>query len=263
MSTADRLLSTLQIFSPERPEWSVEEAASTLGMSVSTMYRYFNSLTDAGFLDSVTRGRYVLGPAFIAYDRQIRMMDPILKLARPVMQRLVRQSNDKGVALLCRRYRGQIMCVHQEYAGEPDNEISFERGRPLDMMRAAPSKAILAHLPPRTLAELYRAQADLVREVGLGDSLEEFRAKLRQIRAAGFSISRGELDPERMGVAAPIFTQDGVVGSISIVLHKEDATNPFVANVTTLVQAAGREIDAGLSDMAAELDADARAIEAA
>ena len=43
-SSADRLLAVLQLFTPERPEWTVETAANEIGVSVSTAYRYFRSL---------------------------------------------------------------------------------------------------------------------------------------------------------------------------------------------------------------------------
>lgn len=250
MSTADRLLSTLQIFTPEQPEWLVETAAARLGTSTSTMYRYFNSLADAGFLDSVARGRYVLGPAFIAYDRQIRMMDPVIQVARPVMRRLLMLTHSKGVALLCRRLRRQIMCVHQEHVGDPDLAISYERGRPLDMFHGASSKVILAYLPPRTVVDLFRESAQQIEDARLGATLEEFRSNLKRIRSVGISVTRGEIDSNRVGIAAPIFSQSGVVGSISMVLHDNDAPKPFVANVSTLVQAAAREVDAALADFA-------------
>lgn len=61
-SSADRLLTVLQLFTPERPEWTVKTAASEIGVSVSTAYRYFRGLCRIGLLDPYAGGSYVLGP---------------------------------------------------------------------------------------------------------------------------------------------------------------------------------------------------------
>jgi DNA-binding IclR family transcriptional regulator len=44
-------------------------AAGALNLAISTAYRYFRSLTQAGLLVPHTTGRYLLGPAIIQYDR--------------------------------------------------------------------------------------------------------------------------------------------------------------------------------------------------
>ena len=80
-SSADRLLAVLQLFTPERPEWTVETAANEIGVTVSTAYRYFRSLCRIGLLDPYAGGSYVLGPAIVEFDRQIRIGDPLIKVA--------------------------------------------------------------------------------------------------------------------------------------------------------------------------------------
>ena len=86
MSSTEKLLNALALFTFDAPEWTVEAAAKALDVSGSTAYRYFSSLTKAGFLDPISGGRYVLGPAIIAYDRQIRHQDPLLRVSRPALE---------------------------------------------------------------------------------------------------------------------------------------------------------------------------------
>ena len=88
LNSADRLLAILQLFTAERCEWTVPSAAHKSGVSVPTAYRYFRSLCKCGLLDPFADGLYVLGPAIIEYDRQIRMVDPLIKIGKPIMQRL-------------------------------------------------------------------------------------------------------------------------------------------------------------------------------
>lgn len=247
MSTADKLLAVLPLFTMDRPEWTVEAAAEALDVSGSTAYRYFNSLYRAGLLDPTSGGRYILGPSIIAYDRQLRLQDPLLQVARPVMTRLVKRNGGDGVALLCRRFRQQVMCVHQAFEHKPAHAVSYERGRPMGLFRGSASLVILANLPVRTLHALWRDESTDVAATGLGDDWDAFRASLKKIRAADVWVTRGQLDKGMIGIAAPIWQPDRqIVGSVGIVVPETSASPEEVAGTAALVQAAAREIDAGL-----------------
>ena len=247
MSTADKLLAVLPLFSMEQPEWTVEAAAEALDVSGSTAYRYFNSLYRAGLLDPTSGGRYILGPAIIAYDRQLRLQDPLLQVARPVMTRLVKRNGGDGVALLCRRFRQQVMCVHQAFEHKPAHAVSYERGRPMGLFRGSASVVILANLPVRILRTLWQEEHAEIGVTGLGDSWDAFRGSLKKIRTAGVWITRGELDKGMIGIAAPIWQPDRqIIGSIGIVVPQDSTSPGEVAGTSALVQAAAREIDAGL-----------------
>ena len=249
MSTAEKLLNALALFTFEMPEWTVDAAAEALDVSGSTAYRYFSSLTKAGFLDPISGGRYILGPAIIAYDRQIRRQDPLLRVARPALERLIRRNGGEGIALLCRRFRQQVMCVQQHYEHQPDKVLSYERGRPMGLYRGAASVSILANLPSRTLKSMYQADAKVIGDAGRGDSWDEFRTELRKIRNGFVCVTRGELDPGMIGIAAPIFQSERkVVGSASIVLSADKTGESEIAGAAALVQAAAKEIDVGLSE---------------
>ena len=257
MSTADKLLAVLPLFTMERPEWTVEAAAVALEVSGSTAYRYFNSLYRAGLLDPTSGGRYVLGPAIIAYDRQLRLQDPLLQVARPVMTRLVKRNGGDGVALLCRRFRQQVMCVHQAFEHKPAHAVSYERGRPMGLFRGSASVVILANLPVRILRTLWREEHPDIAATGLGGDWDSFRASLKKIRTAGVWITRGELDEGMIGIAAPIWQPDRqIAGSIGIVVPEVSTSPEEVAGTSSLVQAAAREIDAGLLQAGVTVPAD-------
>lgn len=248
MYTANRLLRVLGLFSIEKSEWTVEEAARQMGIPVSTAYRYFRELSRAGFLDPFSGGKYILGPAVIENDRTIRLTDPLIKVGRPALQRLVSRSTSTGVALLCRIYRNCVMCVHQEPAALPENTIGYERGRPMPMFRGASSKVIFANLPSRTARWFFAKYPDQIAEAGLGSDWDTIKLNLRRIRKAGLHITRGEVDERRVGIAAPVFGSDNkmVIGSVTMVIPDSEATPQSVANISALVPATAREIDAGL-----------------
>lgn len=247
MSTSDRLLSVLGLFTIERPQWAVEEAAHELGLAVSTAYRYFRTLSAAGIVTSYSHGRYVLGPAIIQYDRQLRLRDPLIGAATPIMRRLAPLLPSHCVLLLCRLYHEHVMCIHQEYVELPSFGVSYERGRLMPLSRGAASKVILAHLPLRFLRNFHARHADELREK-LGADWGTVRAALRNIRAAGVHVTQSELDAGMMGIAAPLFAPEAaVIGSVSIVIPVLEASPEVVEHAAQLMRDAGIEISAALT----------------
>jgi len=257
VNTSNRLLGILGLFTAERPVWTVEEAAKEMHVSVSTAYRYFRYLSEAGLLDPFPAGKYVLGPAIIEGDRNIRITDPLIQVGRLAMQHLVVRSGGAGVAILCRMYRKCVMCVHQEPAIIPQGGISYERGRAMPMFRGASSKVIFANLPWRVARWFFeRYQAEIC-EAGFGPDWETVRSNLHRMRKAGVHVTHGEVDTGLVGIAAPVFRPDGnVFGSVAIAITEAEATPQSIANISALVQAAAREIDAGLRVLSHEQPSD-------
>lgn len=245
MTTADRVLGVLRLFSLERPEWSVDSAAQALGLSQSTAYQYFRSLGDAGLIVTSRAGRYVLGPAILELDWLTRRSDPFVQTARPLLAGLSDLSPAGGLALLCRLYGSRVMCVDQYATHAPAMAVSYERGRPMPLIRGSASKVILANLPLRPLRQFHAKAVDDIARAGLGADWEGFKAALREIRRAGYSVTRGELDVGVFGVSAPVFSPDNeIVGSIGLVLP--DTGEPPHPDIIRRVRDAGRRLSLAL-----------------
>lgn len=248
MTTSDRLLSVLGLFTVEHPEWTVEEAADELGLAVSTTYRYFRSLSKAGLIVAFTAGRYVLGPAVIQYDRQIRLCDPLTTTAQPTMRQLTEKMASHIVILLCRLFRNQVICVHQESAHKPDFAFSYERGRAMPLFRGAASKVILANMQLRMVKALYAEHASKFAQAALGKNWDETKERLRALRNAGVAITQGEVDPGMCGIAVPMFDPAGAtVGSLSIVVPVRHLTPKLLAEAPQLLKKGAEQIHWALS----------------
>jgi len=249
MSTADRLLNVLELFTMDRPEWTVEEAACELDMTRSTTYRYFKSLVDAGLIVAHTPSRYTLGPAIIRYDRQLRLLDPLIVSATGVMRRLARQLGPHVWVLLCRLYRNEVLCVHQETLDPPDlasdferQPVSYGRGQPMPLHRGAPSKVVLANMNFRLVRPIYQENPEAMASIGLGKTWTEVKRGLRALRNAGAIVTKGELQGEMQGIALPIFEQQVVIGSLSIVMEESRTMPPRETLIPPLAEAI-REIE--------------------
>src|SRR5258708_640008 len=184
------------------------------------------------------------GAAIIEMDRLIQSSDPMLNGARGVMIELAGHAAEGSTVLLCRLFHDRVMCVHQIMGRGPQQPVSYERGRLMPLYRGATSKIILAHLPGRTLKALLAHDAAEIAHAGLGTGWEEFRRGLAAIRRAGVNVSRGEIDPGRVGLAAPIFDKDrAVLGSLSLALPAAHADETLIGRLASATVAGAREIE--------------------
>ena len=250
MSTSDKLLAVFGLFTLEEPEWTVEAAAERLELALSTTYRFFKSLSDAGLISGFGPGRYVLGPAIVQLDRQTRLLDPLIRVAQPVMRRIVDDLRVPGVLLLCRLFRKQVMCIHQEFVDRPSSTISYERGRPMPLYRGAASKAILAHLPARSVRAFYDAHRVEMLQAGFAQDWDALKMSLRRIRGARVCVTGGELDPGMTGIATPLRNASGAVdASLGFVLPDDICGPARLALISKALERGAESIDADLARM--------------
>jgi DNA-binding IclR family transcriptional regulator len=165
-----------------------------------------------------------------------------------MMKRLTGQLPPHTLMLLCRLFRSQVMCVHQEAAERPEFAVSYERGRPMPLFRGAASKIILAHMPLRAVKALYGDHAGKFSQAEIGRSWDEVKDRLRALRAAGLSITRGEVDPGMCGIAVPLFEEEeAIVGSLSVVIPLRHLDAKRLQSISELLSAAARETSWALS----------------
>ncbi|MBN9080011.1 MAG: hypothetical protein BGP04_04870 [Rhizobiales bacterium 62-17] len=213
MAGFSRFLGVLRLFTPDTAAWTVPALAEATGVPASTVYRTVRDLVAGGFLEPAAEASYRLGPAFIEFDRSLRLTDPLVVAGRPVLHDVVMQAHVPCVAMLARFYNGSVMCVADEAAADTPFRSSYERGRPMPLVRGSTSKVILAHLPTRQFNKL-------IENAGLDNKAEALRTELADIRKRGFCSTASEIDPGLAGISAPVILKDaGLVASLSIVAH--------------------------------------------
>ena len=215
MKTSSRQILVLQLFEREKPVWTVEQMTRTLKLPESTVYRHVRNLVAAGFLDPVNSAGYTLGPAFIRYESIIRATDALIQHAEPVMAALLERTAQTCTVFLSRRFRDCVMCVH-EVRGSRSGETGYGRGVAMPMFLGATSKVILAQLPPRTLKAVYLDNESAIRRSLNIRDWNEFHRSIKEIRRAGFAMTKSEVSKERTGIAAPITRNGQSVASLTL-----------------------------------------------
>ncbi|MEN5063868.1 IclR family transcriptional regulator [Achromobacter aegrifaciens] len=244
MSTPDRMLSILDLFRDDTTAAFQEDVMAHLDCSRATAYRYLKSLTESGLLAPTSGGAYVLGSRIIELDRHLRQHDPLMRAAREVM----RATGDELHAnlMLCNYYGDKVMCVDR-YWTDDSIESSYARGRPYTMFHGATAKPILANLPPYQLRNLMLWHAAEIREAGLGDDWDEFRANLKRLRAAGVYVSHGEVDPGLIGIGSAIFSaEQKVVGSLVFIAAEARTSAERLEVLQARIQIAAAQVSRNL-----------------
>lgn len=216
MSSLTKMLAILDLFTEEKPIWTAEEITNEFDFSVPTGYRYVKELSTAGLLARVKGGSYVIGPKIIKLDRQVRISDPIIKIGQPIMENLVNLTGCE--VLLSNVFNEEILVVHTEAPDNKQMNISYSRGIPHPLFKSSTSKIIVANLQRNDLIKLFESRRDEIAEAGLGGDWEEFKKAISKIRRDGYCISHGELDAGLSAIAAPIFSNNQIKGSLSLVL---------------------------------------------
>ncbi|WP_128378987.1 IclR family transcriptional regulator [Streptomyces cavernae] len=214
-STADRALDILTMFDDNQLVVSGTAVAERLGVARSTAYRYLQSLVAGRFLEEAPGGGFRLGLRVLEIARLARRSYGLSEVALPLMEALAAEVQE--TVLLTRRAGDLVVCVDRAESESRAVRISYERGSTLPLNAGAAALVLLAWSPEdearRLLAaaELRRFTPSTLTDV---DALIE---RMGRIRRLGYSVTRGELDLDVVGVSAPIRSQGGqVVAAVSV-----------------------------------------------
>lgn len=218
MNSLRRMLAVLDLFRPEQPVIDVDTICRELDYTPASAYRYLRELGDVGLLVRLPRG-YALGPRIIALERQMTDYDPMLVRSRDLIDRLVKETQLD--ALISELYGDVVINVLLQ-RGSDAAPADSGRGKPIDLFHSATARVVLAYLSPRQIRRIYDAHAAGPELEHVGLQWKDFSKSLLSIRKQGYCISEGELHPERIGIAAPVFDEkQRVLGSITLVGRSE------------------------------------------
>ncbi len=240
-STADRALDILGMFADDRPVVSGTEVAERLGTSRSTAYRYLQSLVANRFLEEAPGGGFRLGLRVLELARLARRTYGLSDVALPVMHRLAARTQES--VLLTRRVGDLVVCLDRAESVVHTVRISYERGSALPVNAGASALALLAWADPaETRAMLERVELRSFTPATLTD-VDALMTRLAEIRERGYSVTRGEVDNDVLGIAAPIRGDTGaVVAAVSVAAVASRVPPGRQAEVVKAVRGAAAEI---------------------
>jgi DNA-binding IclR family transcriptional regulator len=240
-STADRALDILMMFTDEQPVISGNAVAERLGVARSTAYRYLQSLVNSRFLEEAPAGGFRLGLRVLEIARLARRSYGLSEVALPAMATLSERVQE--TVLLTRRSGELVVCVDRVEAGTRAVRISYERGSSLPLNAGAAALVLLAWSPAAEARKLLRSvQLHRFTPATL-TSVDAVMQRLAEIRETGYSITRAELDPDVLGIAAPITDETGqVIAAVSVAALASRISVDAEPGIVEQVLSAARQI---------------------
>jgi DNA-binding IclR family transcriptional regulator len=253
MSRTLKILQVLRLYDEQRPVLRAAEIARHLGVSPATAYRCIRDLEQAGLLECIGGGLYVLGPAIVEMDRKVRIADPLIAAASDISRGLSERT--RGTVLLCRLHGLKVLCVHSVAGTAAPRINDYERGRAMALYRGATSRAILAYLPATLLQRLIDEDSAGLRRAGWPAELPALQRRLEAHRKEGVQMSAGEVNPQARGWGVPLFVGQQLVGSLSVVREKVGTSAEDSVRIADLLRRSALRIQGRLEDMAARQSA--------
>lgn len=216
MSSLQKMLAILDLFTEEKNKWHIDAIIEEMDFSVPTAYRYIKTLIDAGLLAKVNSSEYIIGPKIIKLDYQIRISDPYIVKGESIMQSL--QELTSCQVLLSNIFDTEVINVHAVSPNNWKERVTYARGVPHPLLKGSTSKIIYAYLSRAKLLKLYNDNRENSELENLSESTKDFLASMSHIKKQGYCISHGELDSNLTGIAAPIFSDNIIKGSLTLVV---------------------------------------------
>lgn len=218
----------------------VSEIASELGMAKSTVHVHLKTLEDHEFVVQSEDG-YQLGLRFLDIGIQVRDNHSIVELARPELTELAAETGE--TCWLAVEENGKCVFVDM-VSGDQALQTRGRIGQREYMHCVSAGKAMLAHLPDERVAEIIDEHGlPKLTENTIVDEDELYR-ELEMVREQGYATNNGEEVAGLLAIAAPIVSDNEVIGGVSVSgpenrLKRDSISNTIYESVMATANAIG------------------------
>jgi len=190
---------------------TVFDLADRCGLNRSTAWRILATLEDEGLVKrDPAAGRYEIGYALVALGAAAGH-DPLVRRARPALRALAEACLETASLAVPRGM--QLVYVDQVQA--PHVMAADWLGRATPLHATSTGKALLAWLSEDDIGAALPGRLERFTDTTI-TTRPVLRTELAQVRARGYAISRGELEPALWGVSAPVLDGGRPVAVVSV-----------------------------------------------
>jgi DNA-binding IclR family transcriptional regulator len=209
----------------QHKEASAADLAAVLGEPLSSVYRLLQSLTTTGWVDRGSRrGAYRLGLSLMTIGGLVEDHLDIRDASLPSLRELVDATN--VTSFLCVRRGPRAVCL-ERIEGYAVQSLAMLLGGSLPLYAGAAPRALLAFLPVAEQGAILKDTSQQLRDDPPRPDDQDIIADIARIRAAGYSVSDGDVTPGIAALGAPVFNHRGEVqGALSLSGLRGQVLNP-------------------------------------
>ncbi|MEM7439646.1 MAG: IclR family transcriptional regulator [Pseudomonadota bacterium] len=239
MSTVEKALEILSLFSETRPALGLTEVARILGRDKATVQRHLSALQTHGFLDQdpLTRSWH-LGPALTRLAMVRERTWPVATSVKNIMTKLVEDTGETAhMSHVGQGGMHSVAIVETKIRG---TRVFVDPTELLPIYASASGIAYLSALddPSKQIAASMKTFTDTT-----PTNRQAVLEKVTKARARGWSLMRGTFEADVVGQGAPLFGPSGdPVGAISVAMPATRFDEVVAARNGPLVVAAAQAI---------------------
>jgi DNA-binding IclR family transcriptional regulator len=239
----EKTLRVLDLFTVERPSWSVSEIARELEMPTATAHRIIRALEGRSYLSKID-SRYRLGFAAVDLGRRAMASVDLRTTLGAVLRDLGRATGETVLLTVYDETRQGSLCIDRIEATH-DLRLTIQIGRVTPIHAGASAKALLAFLDEPIVADIL-AQPLQSLAAGTITDPEKLRRELARIRRRGWASSYEENNMGAWGLAAPILVNGQPIASVGLAAPTARWSKAAIRDLAALVVAAARDAEADL-----------------
>jgi len=210
IQSVENALDLLEALCEESDEFRISHLSEKLGMNKTSVFRLLATFENRGYVEREEgSGKYRLGLSAYEIGQKFISRMGLLRKARPVMERLIRDCNE-AVYLAVKRDE-QVLFLDMVDTTQQVKIISLV-GKRYPLAATAAGKMILAH-----------AQIQATHRPPLEDGMA---GELVQIARQGYALDRGGLGEGITCAAVPLFNARGVICGVLCLLGPEFRLSP-------------------------------------
>ena len=190
---------------------TVFDLADRCGLNRSTVWRILATLEDEGLVErDPATGRYEIGYALVALGAAAGH-DPLVRRAHAALRALAEACLETASLAVPRGM--QLVYVDQVQA--PHVMAADWLGRATPLHATSTGKALLACLSEDDVGAALPGRLERFTDTTI-TARAVLRTELADVRARGYAVSRGELEPALWGVSAPVLDRGRPVAVVSV-----------------------------------------------
>jgi DNA-binding IclR family transcriptional regulator len=204
----ERTFTTLALFTPSAPDWTMTEIARACGLAVPTVHRIVSALQRHEFLiRDVDSKRYRLGPAILRMGRTAELQLDMRAMCHSVLEKMAQRTRETALLTLISDDRSSAVCIDRVESAKP-LRLSVRCGNEMPLHAGALQTVLLAYSPPHEVDRYLAQPLERVCNATIVDP-DAVREHLATIRQAGFSYSYEETNTGVWGLAVALLDDGG------------------------------------------------------